>query len=244
MTLQRLMPGFVGLVSLLAAGCAKTTVQPLSEAYAIRPRPRVVLVYKFAVNPRDVTENQSLFQRGVNAVGSTTEDERTAEIGRQVAERLAEDLVAKINDLGLPAQLATPGIRVPPDAVVIVGNFVDIDEGNRLRRVVIGFGAGGSNVDTQVRVLAPSGTGYQLLLEFSTHADSGNMPGAAATLGAGAAAQGAVTGGMAAANAAAGGVKVYRSEIEQLASRSADKMAEHLAEFFARQFWILPDKAN
>lgn len=244
MTLRRLVPGFVGLLSLVAAGCAKTTVQPLRESYAIRPRPRVVLVYKFAVDARDVTENQSLFAKGVNAVGSPAEDERTAEIGRQVAERLAQDLVAKINDLGLPAQVAPPGTRVPPDAVVIVGNFVDIDEGSRLRRVVIGFGAGGSNVDTQVRVLAPTATGYQPLLEFSTHADSGSMPGAAATLGAGAAAQGAVTGGMAAANAAVGGVRVYRSEIERLASRSADKMADHLAEFFVRQLWISPDKAN
>ena len=61
-------------------------------------------------------------------------------------------------------------------------------------------------MDTQVQVLAPSRGAYRRVLEFDTHADSGEMPGAAITMGAGAAAQGAVTGGMAAANVAATGI--------------------------------------
>ena len=246
MELQRVAPRLVGSLLLVATyGCAKTTVQPQKEAFAIGlPTPGVVLVYRFAVNQNDVSENQSIFQKAYNAAGSTTENERTTEIGRQVAERLAEDLTAKIKDLGLRAQVANRGTYIPSDALVITGTFLDIDEGNRLRRLVVGFGAGGSTLDTQVRVLAPAGNGHRSLLEFSTHADSGHMPGAAATMGAGAAAQGAVTGGMVAANAAVGGVKAYRSEIEQLAGRSADKMADYLADFFARQGWISFDKVK
>ena len=236
----------VGVLSLVVTvGCAKTTVQPQSQAFAIGlPPPSVVLVYRFAVNQNDITENQSLFQKAINAAGSTTQDERSAEIGRQVAQTLADDLVAKIKELGLRAQGATRDTYIPPDAVLITGTFLDIDEGNRLRRLVVGFGAGGSNLDTQVRVLAPSERGYRSLLEFTTHADSGHMPGAAATMGAGAAAQGAVTGGMVAANAAVGGVKAYRSGIEQMAGRSADKMADYLAGFFARQGWISFDRVK
>jgi hypothetical protein len=109
---------------------------------------------------------------------------------------------------------------------VITGRFVDIDEGNRAARFVIGLGAGQSKVDAQVQVLAPSGGGFRTVLEFNTHADSGEMPGAAVTIGAGAAAQGGVTAGMAAANVAAGGVKGYRSGVESMAGRSADRSAE------------------
>jgi len=54
-------------------------------------------------------------------------------------------------------------------------------------------------------VLVPSDGAFRTLLAFKTHADSGEMPGAAVTMGAGAAAQGAVTAGMAAANVAVGG---------------------------------------
>jgi Domain of unknown function (DUF4410) len=62
--------------------------------------------------------------------------------------------------------------------------------------LVIGFGAGQSKLETQIRVLAPVGGTWQTVTEFTTHSDSGDMPGAAA--------QGAVTAEMAAANAAVG----------------------------------------
>ena len=68
------------------------------------------------------------------------------------------------------------------------------------------------------------------------------MPGAAVTMGAGAAAQGGATAGMAAANVAAGGVKGYRSQVDAMAGRSADRAAQYLSEFFAREGWIPPDK--
>ena len=121
----------------------------------------------------------------------------------------------------------------------MLATFGAPSKGNRLRRRVIGFGAGQSKLDTQV--LAPSGSGYPTLLEFKTHTDSGEMPGAAVTMGAGAAAQGTVTAGMAAANVAVSGVKTYRTAMGAMASRSADKAAAYLSEFFASQGWISPD---
>ncbi len=48
------------------------------------------------------------------------------------------------------------------------------------------------------------------------------MPGAAVTMGAGAAAQGTVTASMAAANAAATGIKGYRSQLDAMAKRTTD----------------------
>jgi hypothetical protein len=63
---------------------------------------------------------------------------------------------------------------------------------------VIGFGAGASRVDTEAHVYY--GPGRRKLLDFGTHADSGKMPGAAATMGAGDVVEGGVTTGMAATN--------------------------------------------
>jgi hypothetical protein len=63
-------------------------------------------------------------------------------------------------------------------------------------------------------------------------------------MGAGAAAQGGVTAGMAAANVAVGGVKAYRSDVERMAGRSADEAVAYLSEYFAKQGWISPDKVK
>jgi hypothetical protein len=121
---------------------------------------------------------------------------------------------------------------------VIGGYFIDINAGNEARRLVIGLGAGQSRIDAQVNVVRFSGTGYHTLLAFKTHADSGEMPGAALTMGAGAAAQGGVTAGMAVANAGIAGVKTYRTAMGAMAGRSADKAAVFLSQYFAGEGWI------
>ena len=66
--------------------------------------------------------------------------------------------------------------------------------------------------------------------------------GALVTAGAGAAAQGGVTAGMAAANVGVGAVKSYRSAMGQMTARSAEQAVAYLSEFFSKQGWIVPDK--
>jgi hypothetical protein len=228
-------------------GCAKTVVQPKYEQRTAAPalRPGRVFVYDFSVTAADVTENQGLFQGLYNsALSATTENQRELTIGRDVQNQMAEELVAGIRDLGLPAQRATNGTPLPPDAIAVTGLFLNVDEGNRLQRTVIGFGAGGSAVDAQVEVYAPSGSRITKLLEFNTHADSGKMPGAAVTAGVGAAASGGMTAGAAAANVGTSAVKGYRSQVEQMAGRSADQAVAYLSQYFARQGWIPQEKVK
>ncbi len=117
-----------------------------------------------------------------------------------------------------------------------------MDEGNRLGRIVIGFGAGASKLDTEVGVYYEARR--RKVLDFKTHADSGKLPGAAATMGAGAAVAGGITAGGLAASAAAGTVKEYHSEIERMAGHSADQAVAYLSEFFAKQGWIRPDQVK
>ena len=228
-----------------ATGCMKTTVKPQYERNDVAlQRPQRILVYDFAVTPKQVQENQGFFQGLANSADTTTQNEREQEIGQQVANRLAEDLVAGIRDLGLPAERVRARTPVADGALLINGAFLNVDEGNRLHRLVIGFGAGQSVVEARVKVASYSQGSYRSVLEFATHADSGAMPGAAVTMGAGAAAQGGATAGMVVANAAVGGVKTYRSTVEAAAGRSADQAVAYLSEFFFKQGWISWDKAR
>jgi len=129
---------------------------------------------------------------------------------------------------------------VSPGTILITGQFTNINEGNRLRRNVIGLGMGQSSLDSKVRVLAPSASGYQELISFDAHADSGEMPGAAVMGPAGAAA-GAGTAAVIGANAAVGGVKSYKSASAQQAKKMAEQIADELARYFAQQGWIHSD---
>jgi hypothetical protein len=233
------------IITIALAGCAQTTVQPEQEtAMANLPAPLVVLVHKFGVNLNEVTETQGLYGRAIDAIERETMTQETKQLAQDVSNSLADELVKQINSMGLPAQRAGQDADVPPNALVITGYFVDIDAGNKARQLVIGFGAGQAHIDAQVQVLSPSEGGYRTLLEFKTHADSGEMPGAAVTMGAGAAAQGGLTAGMAAANVAVGGVKAYRTAMGAMAGRTADKAAAYLSKFFASQGWISPNQVK
>jgi hypothetical protein len=225
------------------AGCASTSVQPEQEtAMSNLPPPSVVLVHKFGVNASEVKTTQGLYGKAVDAVEHESTSEEEAALGQEVSDDVTDALVKKIAAMGLNAQRATEDTNVPADALIITGYFRDIDEGNKARQLVIGLGFGQAKMDTQVQVLSHAGDEFRTLLEFETHADSGEMPGAALTMGAGAAAQGGVTAGMAAANVAITGVKAYRTAMGPMASRTVNKAATYLGKYFAGQGWISADK--
>jgi hypothetical protein len=229
-----------GLFFLLIAGCASTNVMDTYEmANTGMPTPNPVLIYNFAVNPQDVQQNSSIFAEIERNIENNSQTAEEIQLGRQVSDALAAELTTKIAALGLYPVRADQGLQPAQGSILITGYFVDIDEGNRLQRNVIGLGMGKSYLDSKVRVLVPSLSGYKELISFDAHADSGEMPGAAVMGPAGAAA-GAGTAAVIATNAVAGGVKSYRSASTQEAKRMADKIAAQLAQYFAQQGWINP----
>jgi hypothetical protein len=242
--LDRNKPSAFAVAALAAAmlcACSKAAIVPKIESARLGdPPPGRILVYDFSFDAGDVTANQGILARVVAKAKGTDANAEANEIGRQVAERLSGDLVDELRKSGLAAVRADAATSMHEADVLVRGHFVDIDEGNRARRMVIGFGAGASKLDADVQVEQQSTAGLRQLLQFRTHADSGKMPGAAATMGVGAAAQGGMTAGMTAANVAVGGAKAYGSQVEVLASDTADKVAAFIADFARRQGWIAP----
>ena len=78
----------------------------------------------------------------------------------------------------------------------------------------------------------------QQIMDFTTHADSGEMPGAALTAPAGAAVGGTAAAVSLGVNLAAGAGKVYTSATGVMAKRSADKAVAYMSQYFATQGWI------
>jgi hypothetical protein len=154
-----------------------------------------------------------------------------------VADALAEKLVVEIRDLGLQAQR---GQGLPPGVgtgLVIRGQFVGVDEGNRTERVALGLGAGRSDVRvrTQVFEVTPGG-GSRLADEIEVDAKSGLQPGMAETMGVG-----ALAGHLVTATLVSGGLQVADEELGTSVVADADRAAKgitkQLAAFFAEQGW-------
>jgi hypothetical protein len=128
--------------------------------------------------------------------------------------------------------------------LILDGQFLDLSEGNRLRRMVIGLGVGQSVIDTRVQLYQFDDGVSKQLAEFKVNSNSGEMPGVALTAPAGAAAGGAAAAASLGANLAAGAGKTYTSAMGTLTTRSADKTASYLSQYFANQGWIAAPSAG
>jgi hypothetical protein len=203
------------------------------------PRPDRILIYDFAVSEQEVKEYQGIMRQQPTIKNAA---ERDRLLAQEVKDALAEELVGALKPLGFAVERVGREIRSTGNDLVIDGQFLTVDEGNPLQRLVIGFGTGASAIQTQVQLYQTPEA--RKLLEFTTQSESGKLPGAAPLLGAGAVVQGGVTAGMAVANAAVSGVKTYKSDVARMAAASGDQVARYLSEFFAKQGWIRPDQVR
>lgn len=225
----------VAFTALALAGC--TSVET-DQQYAgpKLPRPDMIVVYDFATTPDEVQLGSGLIADVDEAMQSTPRTEQEQKAGQMVADAFARHLVAEIQDLGLPAERAAASAPLAEGSVSVNGQFISIDEGNRTERMVIGLGAGRSDVRVNVQVY-DGGPGGTPLEQLEVDANSGRKPGAAEMLGVG-----AVAGHLAFSAAAAVATDVasetLSASVEDDADRAAKGVAKHLAVFFTEQGWI------
>lgn len=103
--------------------------------------------------------------------------------------------------------------------------------------MIIGLGAGRSDVRVQAQVYSDDGGREQLVEQVEVDAKSGMAPGMLETAGAG-----ALTGHLLASVAISGGLHVASEELSTDvvadADRAAKGLAKQLAVFFGQQGWI------
>jgi hypothetical protein len=110
--------------------------------------PRTVYVEDFALDYQNLQTDEGLRGRvGVlQRLPRVRPQPDPAEQARKLVNLLAESLVADLTEAGIPAQRIAPGAALPADGWLVHGAFVEVDEGNRLRRAVIGFGSGATHM--------------------------------------------------------------------------------------------------
>jgi hypothetical protein len=157
---------------------------------------------------------------------------------------VSNEIVRQLQSIGLPAARADGPAPAGRNALIVQGEFRTIDEGKRRRRVLIGLGAGKSEVGASVQILYKPADGSPIPLQsFSADADSGHMPGVAETAGVGAAAGHLAT--SAAAGAALHGVsEVKHDSISSDAKKLADSIAKQVAATSAANGWMSAERVD
>jgi len=245
------------VLSTAVAACAQLSITPksaqrpdpavASHAIAAEPvLPTEVAVRDFEFSPSSVRENSSPVHRLTDLFRRSSTEERRIEIGRAVTASLSGQTLKRLNKVGLVASRipSDSNISVQDNILLVTGRLINADEGNRLTRIALGLGAGESKLDTEVHVFRVAHGERAEVLAFTTHADSGKMPGLVPSLGVGELVLGPITGLREAKNAATGGQKIYSTQIDRLASKTGDQVARYLSQYSAEEGWIPRDRAK
>ena len=226
---------FATLAVLFLGGC--TTVDVVSQYDGpMMPRPERVLVYDLACSPDEVELDSGLSALAVEALKHASRTEQKIEACHEVAGVISKYLVEELQKMGMPAQADDGALSQEPDDMLVTGQFLAIDEGNRTERVIIGLGAGRTDVRAEVQ-LRENG---QVLEELDSDAKSGRNPGMAETMGVGAVA-GHLSMSTVVSTVAQGASETFGSNVEADGRRTAKDIAKKLEPFFVSQQWIPAD---
>jgi hypothetical protein len=224
---------------LAALACTSTAVTQRQSN--LRPgekllRPAHIIVHDFSATPQDVPPDSSI---AANVSAQPPPSEKELEVGRELGESVAKHLVEAIDEMGLPAVRAAVTPAPVAGDIVLRGYFVTIDEGSAVGRVVVGFGAGSTDLTTMVEAFQMTHGGRLRRLGSGevTDAGAGKTPGLfvpiAVTL-ATANPIGLVVGGAVKAT----GQLTGRDTLEGSGKRTAELIAEELKVKFQEQGWI------
>ena len=130
---------------IIVAGCASSDVTSRRVASGGQDleRPARIIVRDIAASPNDIPPDSAVAQYYARRSAPQTADE--IRLGRSLGQRVSSELVKEILSMGLPAERAGSGPPARVGDVIIGGEFVSINEGSRLKRMLIGFGAAPPN---------------------------------------------------------------------------------------------------
>jgi hypothetical protein len=191
-------------------------------------KPTAIVVYDFAATPEEVKLNSALLNRVRTQVSGAQDDEK-AKLAHKIANDFSESLIKDLQTTGLPVSRALTGTPPPESSLAVQGDFPLIDEGNRARRMAIGLGVGASKVETHVECYLDRVDRNVMVTEFTAVSQSSRKPGAAETVGAGAAPELAV---------GVSGATELKQSAEGDIGRMAKAVAKQITKTMVAQGWV------
>ena len=157
--------------------------------------PKVVYVADFDLDSANFSGDQGVrgalpnrLQQRFEGLGQSlptplaTGDDPTQAV-RQIVDEMADSITKGLKAKGVPAERLDP-VRdpLPTEGWMVSGVFNEVDEGNRLKRAVMGFGKGATQMEVQVGISdLQSEIPRAPFAIFGTLKDPSKLPGAGVT---------------------------------------------------------------
>ena len=213
-------------------GEVKVDVVSTYTGTPVLPKTGKVVIQDFTVNSAAVNMDESAAGRmhTLLSIGREPDDPAASvALAQQVQNSFAKALVSDLRKSNIEAQRSTGAKAASTEPLLVVsGEVTTINEGDKVKRVMVGLGRGGSVVQTHVVVSSVANGHSTVVLELNLKSESGKKLGALETMGA----------GSLAVNAAAGDVGDKQSTVQADAARMAKGVAKQIQKFMIGQNWL------
>ncbi len=227
------------LLAVVVTGCATAKVTDTQQvASANTTRPSQIWVYDFVASPEDLAGPSDIADTDkADSQPATPPSAEELELARQLGAQIAQELVTRIQALGLSAQVAAQGASPQINDVVIKGHIISLEQGDQAKRVALGFGSGNAELKTVVDRYQVTAQGLRKLGSFTVDAGGSKGPGAAVPLALAIATHNPI-GLIVSSGAKIYGEKSGNSKVEGRAAQTAEQIADQLKIEFKEQGWI------
>jgi len=174
---------------LLLSGCSTAKV---TSSGAVGPapalRPAVVYIADFDLDAAEIKSEPGVLgsrprlgilpEGPLGLIGKPDPQKQACHLVDLMADTLRDNL----RKAGLEARRVPAGAALPAEGWLVRGAFLQVDQGNRLRRAVIGFGEGQTRMQLAVAIDGLSQAAPAPFYQVDTSAKSRDLPGAVVTL--------------------------------------------------------------
>lgn len=164
----RLIRIFAALAVLAITSCASVSVEKMRHTIPPQEGPKKspdeILIRPFVVSDE--------------ALRVDRDSEALEEFKKELRDRLAKQMAERLKKHVAPARVVAEGDALPQGNFwLVTGEFQRVNQGSRLLRSVVGFGTGGTKMDTVVRVYELSQQQPREFLTFETTGGSNMTQG-------------------------------------------------------------------
>ena len=224
-----------GLMLLSACGSTDAEVVKRDNDNGL-PYPSRILVYDFATSPAEVSLDSVAADRLSGAGDDPQSTPQRQQLEHQIADVVANRVVAELQELDLPAMRWRGPPPVGNDIYTFEGQFLTIDDGNATQPTIIGFGVGGTELRVLVQAYRVNAGRKELLGVAEVSSESSSRPDLASTLRVGSAMSGIAT--AAAVQTGVGVVTEMNTDVRHGAEDTAEAIIDLLEPRMEDQGWF------